>query len=111
MKFEISQKVLIYSKIRKVGLSSKLLNLYYGPHVIVSKVGPVTYICEDIRTQKRTRSHVQRMKPFYEIGDEEFWPFMTLKRTHLKETIPEDELESYYEEDGIRAESDLTPEE
>ena len=111
VKFEIGQKVLIYSKIRKVGLSSKLLNLYYGPYVIVSKVGPVTYICEDIRTQKRTRSHVQRMKPFYEIGDEEFWPFMTLKRTHLKETIPEDELESYYEEDGIRAESDLTPEE
>ena len=74
IEFDVGQKVLIYSKIKKVGLSSKLLNLYYGPYVIIKKLGPVTYSCQDIRTQKMTKSHVSRMKMFYEIGDEEFWP-------------------------------------
>ena len=40
------------------------------------------------------------MKMFYEIGDEEFWPFMTMKRTTTKVKIPEEDI-SDYDEDGI----------
>ena len=107
VQFEVGQKVLIYSKTKKVGLSSKLLNLYYGPYVIIEKLGPVTYLCKDIRTEKKTKSHVSRMKIFYEIGDEEIWPFMTKKRTTVKEDIPEEDLEAYYGDDGNIPEENL----
>ena len=101
IEFEVGQKVLIYSKKTKVGLSTKLLNLYHAPYSIVSKLGPVTYLCQDVRTQKKTKAHISRMKIFYEIGDEEFWPFMTMKRTTTKVKIPEEDISAYYDEDGI----------
>ena len=111
IEFDVGQKVLIYSKTKKVGLSSKLLNLYYGPYVIIKKLGPVTYSCQDIRTQKMTKSHVSRMKMFYEIGDEEFWPFMTKKRTTVKDIVADDDLNAFYEEDGIIPDAEVLPEE
>ena len=51
------------------------------------------------------------MKIFYEIGDEEFWPFMTKKRTTFKDIVADDDLYAIYEEDGIIPDSEVLPEE
>ena len=66
VQFEIGQKVLVYTKTRKVGLSEKLLNCFFGPYEIVRQISPVTYVMEDVRTRKRVQAHIDRIKEFYD---------------------------------------------
>ena len=78
LELNVGQKVLIYTKTRKVGLSEKLINNFNGPFVLVKKVSPVTYIAEDLRTRKQTRAHIDRIKVFYDdeldhLEDKDIW--------------------------------------
>ncbi|GBO25480.1 hypothetical protein AVEN_223088-1 [Araneus ventricosus] len=78
--YEIGDLVWVYTPIRKVGLSEKLLHLYFGPYRITRQMSEVTYEVESMETDKKRRKlkdvvHVLRIKPYYEpkkqLGEEE----------------------------------------
>ena len=101
----IGQKVLVYTKIRKIGLNEKLLNSYHGPFVLVKKLTPVTYLAEDLRTKKRTRAHINRIKIFYDddldkLEDNDIWN-LEERETLLKREykISNEEIERRFKED------------
>ena len=73
--FKVGDNVLIFTKKRIVGLSEKLLCNWFGPYVVIKRIGRVTYDCEDLRTGKVDRAHVSRIKPYYlnEITEDSIW--------------------------------------
>ena len=77
VQFEIGQKVLVYTKTRKVGLSEKLLNCFHGPFEVIQQITPVTYLMEDVRTKKQMQAHINRIKPYYQddldFNDSDIW--------------------------------------
>ena len=78
--FTIGQNVLIFTKKRIVGLAEKLLCNWFGPYVILKRIGKVTYDCKDLETGFMERTHVSRMKPYYldDIDDESIWSPISL---------------------------------
>ncbi|GBM77787.1 Retrovirus-related Pol polyprotein from transposon 412 [Araneus ventricosus] len=78
--YEIGDLVWVYTPIRKVGLSEKLLRRYFGPYRITRHMSEVTYEVESMETDKKRRKlkdavHVLRIKPYYEpkkqLGEEQ----------------------------------------
>lgn len=62
--------VWIFTPVRKVGLSEKLLKRYFGPYRVLRHLSDVTYEVEDgdptsRRQQRRQVVHVLRMKPYH----------------------------------------------
>ncbi|UYV75458.1 hypothetical protein LAZ67_13000337 [Cordylochernes scorpioides] len=62
--------VWIFTPIRRVGLSEKLLRRYFGPYKVIKKISDVTYEVEafgksDKRQKGRDTVHILRMKPYY----------------------------------------------
>lgn len=63
--------VWIFTPVRKVGLSEKLLKRYFGPYRVIRRLSDVTYEVEDYepsskRQKRRDIVHVLRMKPYYD---------------------------------------------
>ncbi|UYV75684.1 K02A2.6-like, partial [Cordylochernes scorpioides] len=61
--------VWVFTPIRKVGLSEKLLKRYFGPYKVTKKFSEVTYEVEPVDPSPRSRKskdivHVIRMKPY-----------------------------------------------
>ncbi|UYV63047.1 hypothetical protein LAZ67_2002938 [Cordylochernes scorpioides] len=61
--------VWVFTPIRKVGLSEKLLKRYFGPYKVTKKLSEVTYEVEPVDPPPRSRKakdivHVIRMKPY-----------------------------------------------
>ncbi|GBO16658.1 Retrovirus-related Pol polyprotein from transposon 412, partial [Araneus ventricosus] len=78
--YEIWDLVWVYTPIRKVGLSEKLLRRYFGPYRITRQMSEVTYEVESMETDNKRRKlkgvvHVLRIKPYYEpkkqLGEEQ----------------------------------------
>ena len=62
--------VWIFTPVRKVGLSEKLLKRYFGPYQVLRRLSDVTYEVQDLDKSSRRRKirdvvHVLRMKPYY----------------------------------------------
>ncbi|GFY65584.1 uncharacterized protein TNIN_248901 [Trichonephila inaurata madagascariensis] len=62
--------VWVFTPVRKVGLSEKLLKRYFGPYRVVRKLSDVTYEVEELEPSPRRRKstqvvHVLRMKKYY----------------------------------------------
>lgn len=63
--------VWIYTPVRKVGLSEKLLKRYFGPYQVIEKLSDVTYRiapCEESKNKRKIKEvvHVIRMKPYHD---------------------------------------------
>ncbi|GBN50357.1 hypothetical protein AVEN_125784-1 [Araneus ventricosus] len=78
--YEIGDLVWVYTPIRKVGLSEKLLRRYFGPYRITRQMSEVTYEVESMETDKKRRKlkdvvHVLRIKHYYQpkkqLGEEQ----------------------------------------
>ena len=104
--FRIGQKVLVYTKTRKIGMSEKLFNNFWGPLKVIDRLSKVTYLLRDLRTEKETKVHVDRIKDFYdddlEVNDEDVWNMgkedLTtfsdeFRKTETIENIEEDDQE------------------
>ncbi|UYV61212.1 K02A2.6-like [Cordylochernes scorpioides] len=68
--------VWIFTPIRRVGLSEKLLKRYFGPYKVIKKISDVTYEVEafgksDKRRKGRDTVHILRMKPYYDPSRQE----------------------------------------
>ncbi|GFU24809.1 transposon Ty3-I Gag-Pol polyprotein [Trichonephila clavipes] len=62
--------VRVYTPVRKVGLSEKLLRRYFGPYQVLRRLSVVTYEVQDFDPASRKRKlreavHVLRMKPYH----------------------------------------------
>lgn len=75
--YEPGDLVWIFTPIRKVGLSEKLLKRYFGPYQVLRRLSDVTYEVADFdptsrRRKKKDIVHVLRMKPYHnpEIQEE-----------------------------------------
>jgi hypothetical protein len=121
--FEIGDKVLVYIKTRKVGLSEKLINQFYGPYEVIEKLTPVTYLLENMQNKKQIKTHIDRIKPYYDddmdVADEEIW--VKFEKREIPDEVDERDgqdvdLESTSRADGLlhlprteMAGLDLTP--
>ncbi|UYV68342.1 K02A2.6-like [Cordylochernes scorpioides] len=69
--------VWVFTPIRKVGLSEKLLKRYFGPYKVTKKLSEVTYEVEPVDPSPRSRKskdivHVIRMKPYLDPEEQHF---------------------------------------
>ncbi|UYV84801.1 hypothetical protein LAZ67_X003569 [Cordylochernes scorpioides] len=67
--------VWVFTPIRKVGPSEKLLKRYFGPYKVTKKLSEVTYEVEPVDPSPRSRKakdivHVIRMKPYLGPGEQ-----------------------------------------
>ncbi|GFY31223.1 transposon Tf2-6 polyprotein [Trichonephila clavipes] len=67
--------VWIYTPVRKVGLSEKLLRRYFGPYQVLRRLSSVTYAVQDFDPASRKRKlrevvHVLRMKPYHDPAEQ-----------------------------------------
>lgn len=74
--FNSGDLVWVWTPIRRVGLSEKLLKRYFGPYKIIRQTSPVNYHVEPLSPKtKRKRSaeivHVSRIKPYIERIEKE----------------------------------------
>ncbi|GFU62532.1 retrovirus-related Pol polyprotein from transposon 17.6 [Trichonephila clavipes] len=65
--------VWVYTPVRKVGLSEKLLRRYFGPYQVLRRLSAVTYEVQDFDPASRKRKlrevvHVLRMKPYHDTA-------------------------------------------
>ncbi|UYV63208.1 K02A2.6-like, partial [Cordylochernes scorpioides] len=63
--------VLVFTPVRTVGLSEKLLKRYFGPYRVIRKISSVNYQVERVTNTRRRRKtqdivHVVRMKPYHD---------------------------------------------
>ncbi|GBO41287.1 hypothetical protein AVEN_83770-1 [Araneus ventricosus] len=68
--------VWVFTPVRKVGLSEKLLKRYFGPYRVVQRLSDVTYEVEELEPSPRRRKtrevvHVLRMKKYYDPVEQE----------------------------------------
>ena len=63
--FSVGEEVLVYTPIRKVGKSEKLLLRWFGPFTIIEVKSPVNYKVENKKSKRKEIVHVSRMKRFY----------------------------------------------
>lgn len=66
--YEVGEKVMVFTPIRKIGKSEKLLHRWFGPYSVIKKLNDVNY---KVRVRKNRNSvddtiHVSRMKKFNE---------------------------------------------
>lgn len=74
--YSIGELVWVFTPVRKVGLSEKLLKRYFGPYRIVRKLSNVTYEVEESEPPSRKQKskqvvHVLRMKKYYPPEEQE----------------------------------------
>ena len=69
--FVVGDRVLVYTPVRKVGKSEKLLHRFFGPFIVVDVKSPVNLLVESAKSGKREVVHVSRVKAFIEVVDEE----------------------------------------
>jgi hypothetical protein len=67
--YNIGDLVWVFTPVRKVGLSEKLLRRYFGPYRITRRLSDVTYEVESMEESSRRRRskdvvHVLRLKPY-----------------------------------------------
>ncbi|GFV73152.1 transposon Ty3-I Gag-Pol polyprotein [Trichonephila clavipes] len=67
--------VWVYTPVRKVGLSDKLLRRYFGPYQVLRRLSAVTYEVQDFDPASRKRKlrevvHVLRMKPYHDPAEQ-----------------------------------------
>ncbi|GFX40190.1 hypothetical protein TNCV_4318251 [Trichonephila clavipes] len=67
--------VWVYTPVRKVGLSEKLLRRYFGPYQVLRRLSAVTYEVQDFDPASRKRKlrevvHVLRMKPYLDPAEQ-----------------------------------------
>ncbi|GFW85439.1 hypothetical protein TNCV_144841 [Trichonephila clavipes] len=67
--------VWIYTPVRKVGFSEKLLRRYFGPYQVLRRLSAVTYAVQDFDPASRKRKlrevvHVLRMKPYHDPAEQ-----------------------------------------
>ncbi|GFS63502.1 transposon Ty3-I Gag-Pol polyprotein [Trichonephila clavipes] len=67
--------VWVYTPVRKVGLSEKLLRRYFGPYQVLSRLSAVIYEVQDFDPASRKRKlrevvHVLRMKPYHDPAEQ-----------------------------------------
>ncbi|GFU74903.1 transposon Tf2-9 polyprotein [Trichonephila clavipes] len=83
--------VWVYTPVRKVGLSEKLLRRYFGPYQVLRRLSAVTYEVQDFDPASRKRKlrevvHVLRMKPYHDpaeqIGNRGYSSQRIIQRTH-----------------------------
>ncbi|UYV81653.1 K02A2.6-like, partial [Cordylochernes scorpioides] len=63
--------VWVFTPVRTVGLSEKLLKRYFGPYRVIRKISSVNYQVEGVKNTRRRRKtqdivHVVRMKPYHD---------------------------------------------
>ncbi|UYV61247.1 hypothetical protein LAZ67_1004099 [Cordylochernes scorpioides] len=83
--------VWVFTPIRKVGLSEKLLKRYFGPYKVTKKLSEVTYEVEPVDPSPRSRKakdivHVIRMKPY--LDPEEQHSILLGNTSHSKTIQP-----------------------
>jgi transposase InsO family protein len=68
LNFQPGDKVKIFTPIRKVGRSEKLLLKWFGPFTIIRKIGEVNYEVRrlNVRSSKTDIVHVSRILPYYD---------------------------------------------
>jgi hypothetical protein len=68
LNFEIGEKVKVFIPIRKVGRSEKLLLRWFGPYIVIRKIGDVNYEVRKLNAKKATTDvvHVNRMLPYFD---------------------------------------------
>ncbi|UYV74773.1 hypothetical protein LAZ67_12000923 [Cordylochernes scorpioides] len=67
--YQPGDKVWIFIPVRKIGISEKLIKLYFGPYRVTRRISDVTYEVESLDTTNRRRKpkeivHVVRMKNY-----------------------------------------------
>ncbi|GFW55630.1 retrovirus-related Pol polyprotein from transposon 412 [Trichonephila clavipes] len=67
--------VWVYTPVRKVGLSEKLLRRYFVPYQVLRRLSAVTYEVQDFDPASRKRKlrevvHVLRMKPYHDPAEQ-----------------------------------------
>ncbi|GFY75391.1 transposon Ty3-I Gag-Pol polyprotein [Trichonephila inaurata madagascariensis] len=67
--------VWVYTPVRKVGLSEKLLRRYFGPYQVLRRLSAGTYEVQDFDPASRKRKlkevvHVLRMKPYHDPAEQ-----------------------------------------
>ncbi|GFX23822.1 transposon Tf2-11 polyprotein [Trichonephila clavipes] len=67
--------VWVYTPVRKVGLSEKLLRRYFRPYQVLRRLSAVTYAVQDFDPASRKRKlrevvHVLRMKPYHDPAEQ-----------------------------------------
>lgn len=73
--YKTGDLVWIFTPVRKVGLSEKLLKRYFGPYQVLRQLSDVTYEVQDFDPSSRRRKqkdvvHVLRMKPYFDPEDQ-----------------------------------------
>ncbi|GFW00968.1 transposon Tf2-9 polyprotein [Trichonephila clavipes] len=73
--YALGDLVWIYTPVRKVGLSEKLLRRYFGPYQVLRRLSAVTYAVQDFDPASRKRKlrevvHVLRMKPYHNPAEQ-----------------------------------------
>lgn len=65
--YQIGQQVKVFTPVRKVGRSEKLLLRWFGPYIILEKRGDVDYLIQmgDRKNSKTDVVHVSRIAPYY----------------------------------------------
>ena len=70
IKFKVGQKVLVFTPLRKVGKSEKLMHNWYGPYEIIEVMSPLVYKLQHLeKRNKIDLVHISRIK-VYESRDE-----------------------------------------
>ena len=87
--FKEGDSVLVYTPIRKVGFSEKLISRYLGPYVIVKRASDVSYLIREPRSGKQEFVHVSRMKMYWDrntiLEVERYMPMGPVSSNHLPE--------------------------
>ncbi|GFY16271.1 transposon Tf2-8 polyprotein [Trichonephila clavipes] len=88
--------VWVYTPVRKVGLSEKLLRRYFGPYQVLRRLSAVTYEVQDLDPASRKRKlrevvHVLRMKPYHDPAEQIETEDIFLPKNHTKDPslVPE----------------------
>ncbi|UYV81651.1 hypothetical protein LAZ67_20001814 [Cordylochernes scorpioides] len=79
--------VWVFTPVRTVGLSEKLLKRYFGPYRVIRKISSVNYQVEGLTNTRRRRKtqdivHVVRMKPYHD--------------PEVQEHIAQERMKKYY---------------
>ncbi|UYV69423.1 hypothetical protein LAZ67_6003537 [Cordylochernes scorpioides] len=76
---DVTFKVWMFTPVRTVGLSEKLLKIYFGPYRVIRKISSVNYQVEGVTNTRRRRQtldivHVVRMKPYHDPEERTDFP-------------------------------------
>ena len=117
-KFKVGDEVLVFTPIRKVGKSEKLLHRFFGPFIIQEFTSPVNVRVFSETSNRKDIVHVSRLKKFNneldeyidDCNTEEVSPILTevtpevnkrSKKVRFSDTITEKESEKYKDNQNI----------